>query len=746
MLRPPLVTPDALPGQRLLLDGFVLDLPARELRRANARRGKRLTVKSQQVLLTLALRPGEVISREALMDAVWPDSYPTGDVLTQAIVQLRRALDDDADAPRYIETVARSGYRLLGEVRWETRDSPSANRVAAPAELGLDGGHEAPTTSAEAIRARPRWPYVMALAAVLALAALAWRHRESPPPGQQDTIAPAARAGPTPVVLASTPAFEFSPAPSPDGTLLAFSASDVEYGPTRIYLQSSREFHARPLTEVDGVWDDFPAWSPDQQWIAFRRRSAMESDGSCEIRLVSVVSGVERLAAPCTGRPTGLAFSADGKTLIAGGDNEARSAFRGLWRIDLDSGRVEPLPMDAPADNWDALPRVSGDGRWILFRRGVATVDLFRVSIDGGRPEPLTTLSADLRGHDWLGRDGAVVFSLVNVRGHQLYRIDHSGNPPQPLQVTGGQPRSAADGSRIFFEQVGTRYLLRRLDPDSSTLVAPGKMASSRSDLLPAVAPDGNAVAFYSDRSGEIGLWLASTNADAAAMRVTGLQPHPRFTPVWSPNGAHLLVAASGPEGDGLYEVEAASRRNRPLKVPIDLGAFGYLDQHRVLINEHVGGEYRLGVYDREHGGRLDGLGIAGVGFFQVDAAGQRILYTSEHSPALHAANFQLEPLGVIRDDFVHPLLYRGWRVAGQQLWFLQWDVATEKFGVWRLPLSGLGGAAESVLPPLMTEGDLVPNPSVLADQDLTALWIGEQTRRESDIAMVELDELRVGE
>jgi DNA-binding winged helix-turn-helix (wHTH) protein len=74
---------------------------------------RRIEPKMMDVLVALARRPGEVLSKDQLADAVWPGLFITEAVITRAIAGLRRALEDDARAPRYIETIAKRGYRLV---------------------------------------------------------------------------------------------------------------------------------------------------------------------------------------------------------------------------------------------------------------------------------------------------------------------------------------------------------------------------------------------------------------------------------------------------------------------------------------------------------------------------------------------------------------------------------------------------------------------------------------------------------
>ena len=73
--------------------------------------------KSMAVLVRLADADGDVVSRNDLLDSVWPGSDVTDDVRTHCIVELRKAFDDSREAPRVIENIPKRGYRLIAAVR-----------------------------------------------------------------------------------------------------------------------------------------------------------------------------------------------------------------------------------------------------------------------------------------------------------------------------------------------------------------------------------------------------------------------------------------------------------------------------------------------------------------------------------------------------------------------------------------------------------------------------------------------------
>jgi DNA-binding winged helix-turn-helix (wHTH) protein len=82
-------------------------------------RGKqevRLTGKASAVLRSLLDRVGQVVTKDELFAAVWPDSVVSDAALTSCVQELRHALHDNARKPCYIETVHRRGFRFLGKV------------------------------------------------------------------------------------------------------------------------------------------------------------------------------------------------------------------------------------------------------------------------------------------------------------------------------------------------------------------------------------------------------------------------------------------------------------------------------------------------------------------------------------------------------------------------------------------------------------------------------------------------------
>jgi cholera toxin transcriptional activator len=112
---------------------FEVDLTAGELRK----NGMKLRLQGQpfQVLAVLLERPGQVVTREELQQKLWPsDTFVDFDhSLNTAVNKVREVLSDSASNPRYVETLARRGYRFIAPVQSEPTRLPVVNSEIQPA-------------------------------------------------------------------------------------------------------------------------------------------------------------------------------------------------------------------------------------------------------------------------------------------------------------------------------------------------------------------------------------------------------------------------------------------------------------------------------------------------------------------------------------------------------------------------------------------------------------------------------------
>jgi cholera toxin transcriptional activator len=141
---------DPSPARRYRFGAFEVDTVTGELRRQGLR--VKLNAQPFQVLLMLLERPHELLTREEISRELWPDGtfvdYEHG--VNSAVNRIREALGDTAGNSRFVETLARRGYRFVAPVeRIDSVDSPSATVTESPSPVSKD--QAAAVTEQEAI-------------------------------------------------------------------------------------------------------------------------------------------------------------------------------------------------------------------------------------------------------------------------------------------------------------------------------------------------------------------------------------------------------------------------------------------------------------------------------------------------------------------------------------------------------------------------------------------------------------------
>ena len=131
----------------------------------------KLEPRAMGVLMCLAEHAGQVVTVDQLLDTVWKDVVVTPDSVYQAVAVLRKALGDDPKQPAYIANVVRRGYRLVAPVTPWVEPAPIRSHASASASPAAPAGPPLPPPhSSPAVRARPRWPWIATVTALVVAA------------------------------------------------------------------------------------------------------------------------------------------------------------------------------------------------------------------------------------------------------------------------------------------------------------------------------------------------------------------------------------------------------------------------------------------------------------------------------------------------------------------------------------------------------------------------------------------------
>ena len=528
--------------------------------------------KVMEVLLCLADAPGEVVSRETLLDRVWQRAYVSDDVVTRSIGQLRRIFDDDTERPQVIETIRKRGYRLLAV--------PETASAAAGRRSGRSGRRAGRKLAAAAA--------ATALAA-LAVGALWLAGRAAGRAGS----APAAPRAVRLLPVAGVPANALRPAISPDGTRVAFTWNGGAGRDHRLFVTGlaggppvAITAHAAP------AMDDDPRWSPDGTLIAFARQTR----DRCQLLTVPAAGGPERQLVPCSGDYTGVSWSADGRWLAYAARPASDPGAAGpppvrLRLLDLVSLRSRDLTAPPGGIAGDHAPAFSPDGKRLAFVRTIAdgVEDLYQIGgTDAAGAARVTFDDAGIAGFDWMPNGRDLVLSSDRGGIFSLWVVPASGGTPRLLAGGGAKtkhPTAARRADVVVFESWLYDIGLWRAPLGQAGMAAPASAAPAAAaasapgdrptrvdppppvesalganslewSFQPQFSPDGRRIVFGSTRSGTYELWVADADGGRPAQLTSMGGPH-LGSPRWSPDGRRIAFTA-WPEGRaGLYLVEA---------------------------------------------------------------------------------------------------------------------------------------------------------------------------------------------
>jgi Tol biopolymer transport system component/DNA-binding winged helix-turn-helix (wHTH) protein len=586
---------------------FVLDSSTRALLRNG--NPQTLAPKTFDVLLFLVERRARVVSKNELLETLWPGTFVDEGNLSQQIFLLRRLLGGDTAQPAYIATVPKHGYRFVGGVV-ERNDEP------------------VPPLSVMRSRRPIHWRVASPIVAgvILGFAVLGYLPWGERRPGI---------AQPRIVSVTSLPGLESFPSISPDGNFVVFSWTGPDPdGVPDLWISAVDRDSRQRLTETPAAEETSPAWSPNGRDIAFVRTG----EG---VFIVPALGGPERRV---TVSGSMVTWMPDGRSLLVrDGAPDAGTPYR-IFRIDLETFTRTQV-THGPSGIGDSAFAVSPNGQSVAFvryeRPGVG--DVYVAPLDGDDARRRTDWNTEVGGVAWTSDGREIVYAVVEEPGlgETLFRIRADGTAVargvRALHVNAGSPsisRQPGESARLAFADHRTDVGLRLIDLRGSlagdVLGTVSRFAdATQLDVPGRFSTDGEQIAFVSDRNGWARVWVA--NRDGSRLRpVTTLRATELMIGGWSRDGTRLVVDAAVDGNSDVYIVHLDGRPSTRLTSDpsLDLLTAWSSDEHWIYFSSNRSGSvqiWRVSVNAERteqvtrHGGVQPQLGPDGRTIFYLD-------------------------------------------------------------------------------------------------------------------------------
>jgi Tol biopolymer transport system component/DNA-binding winged helix-turn-helix (wHTH) protein len=583
---------------RFTVDAWVVDPEAHEIIRGH--HTVRLEPRVMRLLVALAERAGNTVTRHELFRIVWDGEHVEPNALNRSVSQLRKAFGDDAREPRIVRTIPRRGYRLDAAVSLRTT----------------------PTANARSDRRTPRSRLIAAALVGVVAAAAAVR------PWSSDAVTPL----PTRPVT-SLMGLETWPALSPDGEQLAFVWGGDQSDRPGLYVQRIADGSRQIIADTGGVFAS-PVWSPDGGRVAYLATGPER----CTVMTWSPMSGATVLVTCAPGTRPGLAWSPDQEQLALAEPDDAREAT-GIVLVSTVDGTRRRVTAPPSGTLGDGEPTFGPTGTRLAFTRYRSRThhDIHVVNVGSGAIRRLTRDDRFVAGHAWNGDGSSIVFSSSRSGNFRLWQVPSVGGTPRWLNTIGtydpGRPTVAGRGSRLAYSEWDFEYNIWVMS-ERATGNPTRVIASTRWDRQPQWSPDGRSLVFVSDRTGNDELWWSRADGSEPT-RLTGFGDRPVSSPHWSPDGRHVAFHITGDSGTDVYTLTLG--QDQPLPVAAsdenEEGPTWSGDGRHILFASDRSGRwetYRVSVADRA----IEQLSTGG-GYFAREGPDGRVLATRFAQPGL---------------------------------------------------------------------------------------------------------------
>ena len=517
---------------------FELDLRSGELRTNGAR--VKLQGQPISVLEILLETPGELVTREQIRQRLWSaDTFVDFDHnLNTAIKKLRQALGDEAETPRYIETIPRYGYRFIAQVE---KDAATEAALPAPEPVtaaSANAPHPAPRSSSRLHRALP-WALGITTIVFVAIATCLMFLPKAPQPDVMRFSIPPPEN--TDLVSGGDVSL------SPDGHALIFVAQSGPDKTPGLWLRRLDNLTSEPVPGTEGA--TLPFWSPDSQEIGFSAEGKLEK--------VAAAGGPPQTLCTLTSPGAAATWSRDGVILL--------SIHGGLYRLP-DTGGTPTLvaaPDSARHESGYWFPQFLPDGRHFLFEASIGVNGEYMLeagTLDSKSVKSLAQVTSDALyappGYLLYLNQGTLMARPFNARTLRL------SGPATAIAQNVGEIQDYDFG---FFSVSPAGVLAYQTGHDEASISQMAWFSRAGQKLgtvgqpdiyaAPALSPDGTRVAVAMGNYGERDIWVFETRRGTSS-RLT-FNPADDFDPAWTPDGTRILYSSDRNGQIDIYQKDA---------------------------------------------------------------------------------------------------------------------------------------------------------------------------------------------
>jgi Tol biopolymer transport system component len=644
------------------------------------------------------------------------------------------------------DTIVRSEARRLRsklEVYYETSGQKDEVRIRIPkgryvpefecrpslsvSEVSLE--EEAPVVAP----AKKRWLPVavtsVLIAAVLTVALWLWGGHGAP------IASTSARESFSILPFTSELGREFSPAISPDGRTVAYVWAKGDGGPD-IYLRAVEKGSPHLMNATPSV-RLFPAWSPDGNQIAFLQVMGDQvelivhslRDGS-EQKITRITKQIGQWAgdnSPLIGAP-GPVWTKDGKGLILS-DYDPAKGDGGIFLFDL-SGRRTILVVTTGGDH-DLYPRLSPDGKVLAYARysshGVAELYV-QATGTPSVPHKLTSDKRAIQGLTWTPDGRRLIFASNRSGSFQLWSITTGGDDLKTVPTdssSAAEPAMAPSGGWLLYVESHVNWnIWRETINGSRPLPSQMLISSSGRNYDPRYSPDGQQVAFVSDRSGNMELWVA--DGEGKDERQLTHMNAPWLGGIsWSPDGDQIAFDARPQGHSALFVIPTSGGEPKLLEDNAyeERMPSWSSDGKLLYFNSNRGGS--LAAWSRS---LADGSvrRISQAGIFAISSSSQGLVYSSRTGELFASGADGRSPVPLMDGLRADPVM--SWFLVGRNLYLSHFEERTHSYSFLRYRDGRTTSIGES-------GGFLVPNaPDIGVSPDERWLVYARQDSSQSDL------------